>query len=241
MRNRIARNAALGWAWALAGCAIYDGALDPSHVPLDRIREERRSDVRDILQSDPVAIALPRTMVESRFDVYEFLLEELPFTASVVRALGKGNYDIFHKSVAPGETQKERERRERTFFMNDRAGMEVAAELVFHEEGKWIYYVWGRYSFLIAPIRGTAVIVMTARETGKSLETEARVFLPVAHVAAPILEGIVQEKAALFIEAARTMAEETARDPQSLLRSARGAPGVDEEVLKRFEARFILR
>ena len=199
---------------------------------MGRVRTERLEDVRAILENEPLEILIGRTPVRSRIDIYEYLLEELPFTAGVLRALGKTNYRIFRDDKAPD-----------TFFLDDGKGMKLAAELVYRGPGKWVYFVWGTYSFVFV-VRGSSVIVVTTHQKGGLLETEARVFIKkgFAVKAVPgLVEKVVRQKAVIFVDAAKSVAEAVAADPDGVMRNVRGSPEVDEEKLSEFERRFLKR
>ncbi|MHC4607881.1 MAG: hypothetical protein ACYTAF_13290, partial [Planctomycetota bacterium] len=221
----------------VAGCYATPVEPDPYGVPLDRVRAERRDTVRKILREDPVEVAIGEVEVRSTLELYEFLMDELPFTASILRARGEAKYDLFREAPRPGEGPEGRERRRSTYYLNDKEGMQMALELVYHERGKWIYYMWGTYSFLFT-FRGTAVVVVTAEPEGDVLRTRGRAYIPFPEKAGALVEGVVRRKSAVFIDASRSVAELAADDPEDLIRSVEGAEQVDKQLLEEFKERF---
>ena len=225
----------------LCGCVSTLLNPDPRTIPLDRVRADRRDRIRKILESEPVEITIPRTEVKSSLEVYEFLMEELPFTSDVVRALGKGKYEIFRDKPHPGEGPRERKIRRHRYHLNDKRGMYLAADLVYTERGKWVYYLWGYQKSPFGDIPGEAVVVVTASNVTGVLETEARVFVPIGKFTGGLVEDIIKKKASIFIEAAQTVTEAANEDPVALYEKIRDADGIDRQVLREFKTRFLDR
>lgn len=227
----------------LSGCVASAVEPDPTAVPLDRLPPRVREKVREIVDAEPLEILFERTHVRSRPEVYEYLLDELPFAAGMLRALGKAKYRVFRDTVPPDAGEEERERIRHTYYLDDREGMELAAELVYRDGRKWVFYLWGKYSFLFE-IQGRSVVVVTAEPEGEGLATQARVFVesgPIVSLVPGLVEGVVREKSKVFVEAARRVAEAAAEDPDGLMRNVRGSSEVDEQILQQFEERFLKR
>lgn len=221
-------------------------AQDPYDIPYDKVAEAYRERVKRIREAPSVAVTIDRAEVKSSPEAYDFLLEELPFTAALVRAMGKAKYDLWTEDAvaeAPPKDAAERERLRHTYYLDDKEGMTVKATLVFKDASRWVYYTYGKYSGIV----GRSVIVVTFEAKGESLSTEAKVYTEVeegiAQIGAAIFNDAaaarIKAKATVFVEAARTVAEAAKTDPAQLVKIGRSAKDVDAKVLETFQSRFL--
>lgn len=226
------------------------GQDDPYRIQIHDLDGHYRKKVGAVLEDVTVVVPLERTEVRSAPEIYDFLLEELPFTAQCVRALGKGKYEIFRGTEltrADRLTAEERARLERTFYLDDKEGMFVKAEMFRKEDGRFMYYMSG-YDDLgpAARIWGKAVVVIYFKEDRGILFTEAKIFARVEGVygiAARLIpkttEEVARKKANLFIEAARTIAELAHRDRRKFVEKMLQSEEVDKKSLEKFRQRFV--
>jgi len=194
-----------------------------------------------------VEVTLDRAEVRSRSEVYDFLLEELPFTSGACRELGRAKYEVFRDPEDP-ETEEEREAWRRTYYLNDHEGLRVKVELVLAEPNRRVFYTWGSYDLAVLPrIWGRSVIVVVWEEKEDALVTEARIFAQVHSTGYRAISGLmkgvvadtVRDKSAVFIRAARWVAEEVAKDPEKLYTEVNGSRHLDKVDLERFRKRFV--
>lgn len=224
-------------------------ALLALQIPFEEVDPRYRDRVRQIVTSPELVVPIERTPTRSNAEAYDFLLDELPFTASVVRAMGAGRYEIWtEESVATeaAATEEEADLRRRTFYMDDREGLMIRAVRVLKAEQLWVYYTYGVYDLGLVRVRGWSVIVVTYVPREDVLDTEATVYVHVTGFAArgaqsrpELVTRIVSDKSTIFIRAARTVAEAARADPEGLYRAARRARDVDRETLENFRRRFL--
>ncbi|MBI4566740.1 MAG: hypothetical protein HY716_18850 [Planctomycetes bacterium] len=225
----------LAWLSILTGCAA---ASSRPSGPFDIPRESLGEDAVAVLDEPSAVVDLPLTRVESRPDIYEFLLEELPFTAGVLRELGRATYRIRREARPEGEPE--------TIVFDDGEGIEVRAELVLRERTRWIYVTDGRYDLGLFSVwsRGVVIVVYEARDG--ALWTRARVYarlkgkvFELGALVLGLLESTIRSKALVFVDAAREVAELTAADPERLYRNVKGSREVDAGVLEEYRRRFL--
>lgn len=194
-----------------------------------------------------VAVPLETVAVATRPELYDFLLEELPFTADVCRELGRSKYEVFRDPRKP-EKEEEREAWRRTYYMDDKDGLKVKVELVLAERCRRIYYTYGSYDLGILPaIWGRSVIFVLWEEKDGRLVTESKVFAQVDgsfyKAVSEVLKGtvreVLKEKSAVFVKSARWVSEAAAENPRKLHEQVFGAKGVDQNALEEFRRRFV--
>ena len=95
--------------WALsaglslvAGCSAVD--VDPYVVPADQLSEIQKKRVDHVLEDVAAVVPLEAAEVKSRLDIYDFLLDEMPFTGGIVRELGRGKWEITRDPTDPALT-----------------------------------------------------------------------------------------------------------------------------------------
>jgi hypothetical protein len=224
---------------------ILQAAADPFAVPLERLAEEDAALARIVLERPTLSVDLGPTEVDSSLEVYEFCMDELPFTGRLAGLLSTARYDISRESQITAE-RPVTERMKRTFLVLDGAGMSVRMTRVFHEGGRWIYYSRGKYDGDLLDVYSRALIVVNAVPEGGKLRTTARITMRVDEglgaVAADLfgdsVRQVVRDKSALFIEAARTVTEAARRDPARVVRLAALDEAIDRRVLEAFRAKF---
>ncbi len=229
---------------ALSVCLVLAAACswaptDPFSVPLDEIPVAQREKAERVLAGISAVVPLEAQDVRSRPEIYDFLLEEMPFTAGVVRELGRGDWDVFRDPERPEKN---------VFYVVDPDGYRIRFELV-HRDARRRFYV-SRGVFYMGPLpalEGRTLVVMRAVPRGGVIRTDAVVYVRVesgiyaeiAKVAREALERRVREKSAYFMRAARWVAEEAAVRPDWLYEQVKGSRHVDAAVLEEFRRRFL--
>ena len=221
----------------LGACASVP--VDPFAVPLEEISEKQRGKVTGVLADVAAVVPIGASEVRSRLEIYDFLLEEMPFTGGVVKELGRGDWDIFRDPEKP-----ERE----VFFVIDPQGYRLRFELVYRDVTRRFYVSRGVFNMGLLPaLEGRTLVIMRAVPEGGIVRTDAKVYVRVdtalyakmARVAKEALEHRVREKSEYFLQAARWVAEEAAQRPDWLYMQVKGSGKVDQEVLEEFRRRFL--
>lgn len=241
-RAELSRGAALRWlapvaAGALAACSAIP--IDPYSFPLERLSEAHRAKVEAILSDVAAVVPLEGGRVRSRPEIYDFLLDEMPFTGGVVRARGRGDWKIFRDPERPGSD---------VFHVRDAEGMTLRFELVCREPVRRLYVSDGVFPMGILPaLRGSTLVVMRTVPEEGGIWTDAIVYVRVetpfysglAKGLRGVVEDKVREKSGYFIRAARWVAEEAAARPADLCRELAGSAEVDAATLEEFRRRFV--
>jgi len=229
--------ASVGLSLAAAACSAVQA--DPHAVPLDALSENQRPRVEHVLADLAAVVPLEASAVKSRLDVYDFLLDEMPFTGGVVRELNRGNWDIFRDREKPDRN---------VFYVLDPDGISLRFELVLREATRRIYVSKGHFQMgLFGTLVGSTVVVLRTVPRDGVVETDAVVYVRVENVAAaslakgfrPILESKVRDKSGYFIRAAKWVAEETAVRPDWIHLQVNGSRHVDAAVLEEYRKRFV--
>jgi hypothetical protein len=216
-------------------------------IPYEKLSEKHQKKVRRVMDDVTVVVPLDAAEVESRSELYDFLLEELPFTSEVCRELGRAKYEVFRDLKVP-EKEEAKSSWFHTYYLNDKEGLSVKVELVLAEERRRIFYTWGSYDLSPLPsVWGRSVIFVLWEEKEGKLLTDAKVFAQVdsdvykalSDLVQGMIRGIIKEKSTVFVKAARWVSESMAEDPKKLYTQLLGAKEVDQETLERFRARFI--
>ncbi|MFN3484401.1 MAG: hypothetical protein ACK44W_02810 [Planctomycetota bacterium] len=235
-RRVVSRAAAALWVAGLASCSGL--SIDPYAFPLERLSEAHRIKVEAILSNVAAVVALEGGRVRSRPEIYDFLLDEMPFTGAVVRALGRGDWSIFRDPERPDRD---------VFHVLDTDGMRLKFELVYREPVRRMYVSEGVFPMGILPaLRGSTLVVMRAVPEEGGVWTDAVVYVRVetpfysglAKGLRGLVESKVREKSGYFIRAARWVAEAAAEQPADLCRRMAGSKDVDPAVLEEFRRRF---
>ena len=224
-----------GLSLVVAGCSAIE--VDPYVVPVDELSETQRKKVEHVLADVAAAVPLEPAEVKSRLEIYHFLLDEMPFTAGVVRELGRGKWQISRDPKDPG-----------AFTVVDPDGYRLRFELIRKEAHRRFYVTTGVFEMGILPaLEGSTLIVMRMVPDGPVIKTDAVVYVRVetpfyanlAKAARGLLEGQVRERAGFFIKAARWVAEESAQRPDWVVMQVDGSREVDQAVLEEFRKRFL--
>lgn len=217
-------------------------------IPLEKLSEEDAAAVRHVMEKVTLTVDLEPTDVESSLEVYEFCMEQLPFTGQLAGVLTKARYDISRES----DVTKERpvtERMKRTFLVLDGEGMSLKLTRVHHEGGRWVYVSRGRYDADLLEVYSRAVIVVEARQEEGRLRTTARVHMrmdeglgaTLTELFSDSVREAVKKKSGVFIEAAQSVTEAVRKDPARVARLARLAERIDATVLDEFQRKFLKR
>jgi len=228
--------------WALsaglslvAACSAVE--VDPYVVPVDRLSESQRAKVDHVLADVAAVVPLEPAEVKSRLEIYDFLLDEMPFTGGVVRELGRGKWAIARDPKEPS-----------AFTVVDPEGYRLRFELILKEPNRRFYITKGVFQMGILPaLEGSTLIVMRMQPSGDVIRTDAIVYVRVdtalyaglAKGARGLLEDRVRERSNFFIRSARWVAEEAAARPDWLVMQVEGSREVDQAVLQEFRKRFL--
>jgi hypothetical protein len=223
----------------ITACSAVE--VDPLSLPLERLAPGARARADRVLQDVAAVVPLEGSVVRSRLDVYDFLLDEMPFTGAVVRAMGRGTWSIFRDADLPTPE---------VFHVHDPDGYRLRFELLWREPHRRLYATTGVFDMGILPaLKGSTLILMRQEPVESGVATQAVVHVRVdtpfyaglAKGFRPMVEARVRERAGGFIQAARWVAEEAAERPAELLEAVRGAEGVDPVVLESFRKRLLER
>jgi len=219
----------------VAACSAAE--VDPYVVPVDRLSESQRAKVDHVLADVAAVVPLEPAEVKSRLEIYDFLLDEMPFTGGVVRELGRGKWAIARDPKEPS-----------AFTVVDPEGYRLRFELILKEPNRRFYITKGVFQMGILPaLEGSTLIVMRMQPSGDVVKTDAVVYVRVdtalyaglAKGARGLLEDRVRERSNFFIRSARWVAEEAAARPDWLVMQVEGSREVDQAVLQEFRKRFL--
>jgi hypothetical protein len=238
-------------ALGLTGCCCLS-MPDPHElftVDPSRLSAADAQRVSDLFEHPTLAVELEPKMVESTKELYDFLIEELPFTAACVRALDRGKYVIERAIDSAREplTEEDRERLRRTYLVDDQAGMKLEMRRLYQDERRWVYV--GRVTYegtSFGKIQGDALTIAAATPNEGALFSQARIYVRLdsifgilAKIAPAIFASALKRKATMFTEAAKVVSEECRRDPADFYRRMKASPHVDPNTLEKFRERFI--
>ena len=228
--------------WALsAGLSLIAACsaikVDPFVVPVAELSENQRRKVEHVLEDVAAVVPLEAQEVKSRLEIYDFLLDEMPFTGGIVRELGRGKWAITRdpKDAA-------------AFTVSDPEGYRLRFELLKKEATRRVYVTAGVFQMgILPPLEGSTVIVVRMLPSGKGIRTDAVVYVRVetpfyaqlAKGLRGIVEDKVRERSSVFIRSARWVAEEAAARPDWLVMQVDGSSEVDQAILAEFRKRFL--
>lgn len=224
-----------GLSLVVAGCGAIE--VDPYVVPVEQLSESQKQKVDHVLEDVAAVVSLEPAEVKSRLEIYDFLLDEMPFTGGVVRELGRGKWQIARDPKDPA-----------AFTVVDPEGYRLRFDLVRKEPTRRFYVTKGIFQMgILPPLEGSTLIVMRMVPAGKVIQTDAVVYVRVetplyaqlAKGARSLLEDRVRERSGFFIKAARWVAEEAAARPDWLVMQVDGSHEVDQAVLQEFRKRFL--
>jgi len=222
-----------------AGCSAV--AIDPYEIPVVRLSGKSRDDVEAILADVAAKVELETDDVRSRPDIYDFLLTEMPFTAGILRELNRGKWDIRRDPEKPDPN---------VFTVIEPGSMRLRFELVLKDETRRFYVCHGRYAMGLFPdLEGRTLVVVRAVPAEGVVRTNAMVYVRIdtpfyatmAKGMRSLVENVVRDKSAIFIRAARWVAEEAARRPEWLYTQVKESAQVDQAILEDFHRRFLIR
>jgi hypothetical protein len=221
----------------VVGCSAVD--VDPYVVPADQLSEIQKKKVDHVLEDVAAVVPLEAAEVKSRLEIYDFLLDEMPFTGGIVRELGRGKWEITRDPKDPA-----------AFIVFDPEGFRMRFDLIRKEENRRFYVTRGIFQMGLLPsLEGSTLIVMRMQPAGAVIKTDAVVYVRVetplyaqlAKGVRSLLEDKVRERSEFFIRAARWVAEEAAQRPDWLVMQVDGSREVDQAVLQEFRKRFLRR
>ena len=180
-----------------------------------------------------------RKLNENRFmttdEVLDYLLDNMPLTATIMRHLGLEEYVI---SVGD----------DGMMVYDDKAGMTGTFEPVYVTRAKRIFYGDGFFDTgILGKIRGESVLVMVYRKEEPDIVCNTvTVFIrvhgllgPLCKVASPILNGMVGRKSATLLNASIVLSEELASDPESVYERISECEEITSEELGDFRNTFL--
>lgn len=233
MKRRLSILLALETVLALG---ISLGAEEEYSIPFDQLTAEQVELVRDVCEHATITTEFEREDVPSSTATYDFLLDRLPLTARMVRALDLGKYVI--KSV---EEQG-------CLVLDDREGVKVSMYEVYRGEGLRVYYTKGYYVGPMLPrIRGRGVIALKYKSQGETIATSARLWFRIdsgvaramSKVFHPIVLSIVKDKGGVFVGAARQIASRVAADPERLYEMLKESGRFTDQELREYRTSIL--
>ena len=228
--------------WALSAglslvAACSAAEVDPYVVPVGELSEPQRKKVERVLEDVAVVVPLEPAEVKSRREIYEFLLDEMPFTGGVVLELGRGKWKITREADDPS-----------AFRVVDPTGYRIRFELVRKEPDRRIYVTEGLFHMGILPdLQGDSLVVLRTTSEGDRIRTDAKIYVRIltpfyaalAKGMRGMVEDMVRERSGVFVQSARWVAEEAAERPEWLVMQVDGSDKVDQAVLAEFRKRFL--
>jgi len=192
----------------------------PYAIKLETFSEEDQAKLHSIFDLPTAMVELPETRVETRSDIFGFLLGDLAFTAGVLRAQKRAVYKIWQEpDDPPGQWQ-----------FDDTTG---------------VFFSKGTYDLGLFTVHGRTAFIVLNEEREGALWTRARVYAKVDGVVLEqgarflgLVEGLIRRKSFVFIEAASKVAEMAAAEPERILRDVEGSPEVDPATVEEFKRRF---
>ena len=233
MRRRLPALLALGTVLAL-GLGL--SAEEEYSIPYDQLSPDQAERVRDVMDTATLSTEFEREEVASSVATYDFLLDRLPLTARMVRALGLGKYVI--KSVED----------EGCLVLDDREGVKVSMYEVYRGEGLRVYYTKGYYQGPLLPkVRGRGVIALKYSQEGDRIATNAKLWFRIdsgiaramTKVFHPIVLSIVKDKGGVFVVAARQIAGRAAQDPEGLYETLKTSGRFTDEELGEYRSAIL--
>ncbi len=233
MKRRLPAFLVLGTVLALG---IGLGAEEDYSFPMDRLSPEQAELVGDVLEHSTLSTEFEDEEVPSSVATYDFLLDRLPLTARMVRALDLGKYVI--KAVEE----------EGCLVLDDREGVKVSMYEVYRADGLRVYYTKGYYQGPLLPkIRGRGVIVLRYSDEDQAIATSAKLFFRIdsgvaramTKVLYPIVLSIVKDKGGIFVTAARQIAARAAKDPEGLYETLKASGRFTDQELGEYRSAIL--
>jgi hypothetical protein len=222
--------------FGLVGCCCLTPLTERELFAVDstRLAPADAERVMNLYHNPTLAVELEPRLVDSSKELYDFLIEELPFTASCVRALDRGKYVITREEP-------------HTYFVDDKVSMKLEMRRLYQDERRWVYVgrvIYEGTSF--GKITGDALTIAAATPTEGGLLSEARIYVRLdaltgflAKLVPGLFASALRRKATLFTEAAKVVSEESKRDPAGFYEKIKASPEVDPNTLEKFRRRFI--
>jgi hypothetical protein len=208
---------------------------NPFEIPFDKVAKSHLKRVKLIVNNHTFVVMLDDVRVRGTSKIYNFLLRELPFTASVVRVLGKGSYDVFKDKGV--------------YYIDDGKGLCFKAVPVYHTQDCWIYYTYGYCKRPLLPrvwCRGV-VIIRTWEDKNSCLLIRGKVFARVEGVIEEALAKLMHQRArlsikarsSLFIQAAKIVSEAIANNPKKFYNKMKDLDKIDKDGLELLKKEFL--
>jgi hypothetical protein len=161
--------------------------------------------------------------------MYRYLLDQPPFTATLIRRLKLGRY----QSEAQGPAR---------FWADDGEGTKGIVELVYEDSASRIYFLEGTHESRLLPhVTGKAVVFLRMNVIGDSNRNEAMDSTLVAYTKLdnrflsglvsllhPLVAGIVTSRLQKGVETVDRLGMAMKRDPQRVLSEAEKPPSLPE-------------
>ena len=179
------------------------------------------------------------TLKDTRFistpGTFNYLLDRMPFTTTVMRELKLAKYVVTTRPDG-------------VMWCDDNDGMVGTFEPVYCTDAKRVFYGNGTFDApILGKIRGESVIVLdyvqdepgTIRNTVTIFLRVHSFFAPIMKLAAPIVKGMVTRKSASLLGACTKLAEQLSTDPQSLYDQIRTSESITEDEQADFRKAFL--
>jgi hypothetical protein len=193
-----------------------------------------------LIHGTPTArVAMPRRVVATTIEIYDFLLDQLELTGTLVEKLRLGSYRI--QGLERGQIE-----------VDDRAGAIARLSLLQRsvdgerQTTQRVYLAEGYLTLLFTKLPGDALITLSYGPCGDGAalgvaargEIAFRAGSPLLHDWGlrmnTTLTTLLERKAGLFIAAARDVSERASADPAAMQRAAEKLEGFDGATVERF-------
>ncbi|MBX3307534.1 MAG: hypothetical protein KF751_15935 [Nitrospira sp.] len=219
-----------GTAWA-ENCSLSRVHGDLA-FPVERISSEWTCKLHAIMKSPTTVTRVGPIRVALSEPLYQYLLGEPPFTASLIRRLGLGSYH----SQAWGE---------RRFWGDDGEGTKGFVQLVYEDAESRIYVLDGSHDSRLLPhITGKAVVFLRMTVVRDHLGNEDMDSTIVAYTKLdnrllsglvsflhPLIRGMVTSKLQKGVETVHRLGVAMRQQPSRVLREAEQPPPLPEQHL----------
>jgi hypothetical protein len=207
----------------------------PYAIRLDSFPEEDQAALKSIFDAPTAMVELPETRVVTRPEIFDFLMGDLIFTAAVLRVQGRAKYKMWRDEGDPPGLVR----------FDDTTGVRQIIQLMRREPGRWVFYSKGTIDVGLFTVYGGSAFIVLHEEREGALWTQARVYAKVEGVVLEqgarllgLVESVIRRKGFIFIEAAASVAEMAAAEPEKILQDVEGSAEVDPKTVEEFRRRF---
>lgn len=220
---------------ACAGNSFASDAGDQmiKDIPYHLIKEDRREEIRGIVDSHTLLRFLKEVEYEIDKPVLVFLVERPVLLAAVLKAMNIRDYIISDKNNG-------------TYAFDDRNGISGYFERVHSGFGQKYYYAFGGYKVLFFDLKGRAAIFFryqTSAESGKKSVIRADVYSKVDNVVVefflkvlrPIIRPMMDRKIKKFIQETQELSHDIVSRPEKVYQAVQDSGYPHKEEMEAFK------